>query len=101
MPDLKAAAERLRSQVSEYRDNYYLNDDQNADNRSRHESLMRSFVLAAQALEALAWQAEVGAKVKQCWTGERWFCEVADGEYVADDPLGALLAAMEGEKDGN
>ena len=55
------------------------------------------YFLAAQALEARAWQAETGAKVKQCWSGERWFCQVADGEYVADTPLGALLAAMEGE----
>lgn len=100
MADLKAAAERLRSQVSEYRDNYYLNDDQNADNRSRHESLMRVFVLAAQALEALAWIKESGWRLEYDVEG-RWCCtNDVFTRYYADTPLGALLAAMEGEKNG-
>lgn len=82
MPDLKAAAKWLRETAGNYL---------TAQEREHNE-------IAAQALEAWAWQEEQGAKVKQCWTGERWFCDVADGEYVADTPLGAVLAAMEGEK---
>ena len=97
MNDLKAAAERLRSQISEYRDNHYLNSDQNADNRARHESLMGSIRLAAQALEALAWQAENKAGVGPGWTETGWLCEVRDQEYYADTPLGAILAAMKEE----
>ena len=84
MDDLKAAAAELRSMC---------------DDICGHPCA-ESVSLAAQALEAWAWQQEQGAKVKQCWTGERWFCQVADGEYVADTPLGAVLEAMEGEKDG-
>lgn len=101
---LRAAAERLRSQVSEYRDSNYLNSDQNADNRARHESLMESVVLAAQALEALAWQQETGASVRQTTGGEFWCAVKLQGQqitnnYYADTPLGAVLAAMEGERD--
>lgn len=84
MADLKATAKWLKQSATDS----YITDEQTSH-----------LLLAAQALEALAWQAEVGAKVKQCWSGERWFCHVGDGEYVADTPLGALLAAMEGEKD--
>lgn len=54
---------------------------------------------AAQALEALAWQEKNKAGVGPGWTETGWLCEVRDQEYVADTPLGALLAAMEGEKD--
>lgn len=53
-------------------------------------------LLAAKALEALAWQAEKGAKVVQ-W-GAEWRCSYGEKIRVhADTPLGALLAAMDGE----
>lgn len=100
MPDLKAAAERLRSQVSEYRDSNYLNSDQNADNRARHESLMESVVLAAQALEAWAWQQEKGADVQYDIEDDSFVCDTFNGQYRRCTPLGAVMAAMEGEKNG-
>lgn len=103
-----AAAKRLRSQVCEYRDNHYLNSDQNADSRARHEVLMSSLLLAAQALEAWSWMAENGISpdcrirsIQGCATAE-WRILGRDQcghlkYYYADTPLGAVLAAMEGE----
>lgn len=86
MADLKAAAERLRC------------DGWSTQSQDRADRL-----LAAQALEALAWQHERKAAVHRAWWGDSdWLCVTRDGyEYYADTPLGALLAAMEGEKDGN
>ncbi len=56
-------------------------------------------LLAAQALEALAWQAEKKATIQPYNGG--WLCGTIDNSGHADTPLGAILAAMEGEKDGN
>ena len=97
MPDLKAAAERLRAEAKAASKAL----ETVARSGEPHDQCKRErddFLLAAQALEAWAWQQETGAKVRECWTGHRWFCEVADGEYVADTPLGAVLAAMEGDR---
>lgn len=84
MADLKAAAERLRC------------DGWSTQSQDRADRL-----LAAQALEALAWQEEKGASVRKMRTGG-FFCAVNGDEivnnYYADTPLGALLAAMQGER---
>lgn len=103
MPDLKAAAERLRKSAARQKAEMEIWNSPNAastDYRARLQQAASDQILAAQALEALAWQAEKEAKVIP-W-GHEWRC--SDGEKIrahADTPLGALLAAMEGEKDGN
>lgn len=58
-----------------------------------------AFLLAAQALEALVWQEEVAARVMHYPLTDQWTCETLYGKYYADTPLGAILAAMEGERD--
>jgi hypothetical protein len=83
MPDLKGAAERLRG------------CDWTTPSQDKSDRL-----LAAQALEALAWQEEHKALVGPVVGG--WMCHkfsdrIESNAYVADTPLGALLAAMEGE----
>lgn len=80
MNDLKAAAERLRG------------SDWTTPSQDKADRL-----LAAQALEAWVWQQERKAGVGPGWTDSGWRCEVDDQEYDADTPLGAVLAAMEGE----
>ena len=82
MHDLKAAAKRLRG------------GDWTTPSQDKADRL-----LAAQALEAWAWQQERKAGVGPGWTDSGWRCEVDDQEYDADTPLGAVLAAMEGERD--
>jgi hypothetical protein len=76
MHDLKAAAKTLRHEVPE----------------------SEVLTLAAQALEAWAWQQETGALTQPGDNGW-WVCISGDGSgtYAADTPLGALMAAMEGE----
>ena len=102
MADLKAAAKRYRESAEQSQKALRIWEAAlNKYYRDRLEASASDATIAAQALEAWAWQQKMEAKVKPCWTGERWFCQVADGEYVADTPLGCVLAAMEGEKDGN
>jgi len=96
MHDLKAAAKRLRERLNPSGAKYVMVRDERRALAIFVEA--QDNLLSAQALEAWAWQQETGAKVRECWTGHRWFCEVADGEYVADTPLGAVLAAMEGDR---
>lgn len=65
---------------------------------------MSSLILAAQALEAWAWQQETGASVRQTTGGEFWCAVKLQGHqltnnYYADTPLGAVLAAMAGESE--
>lgn len=81
MHDLKAAAKWLRETAGNY-----LTEQEREHNE-----------IAAQALEAWAWQQERKAGVGPGWTDSGWRCEVDDQEYDADAPLGAVLAAMEGE----
>lgn len=87
MPDLKAAANRLRG------------GDWTTPSQDKADRF-----LAAQALEALAW-AENQKQPIECVLGKwRILGRCPDGYlrmYHADTPLGAILAAMEGEKDGN
>ena len=82
MADLKAAAKEMR-EISEGL--WYGRESRDV------------CILAAQALEAWAWQQEKGAKVVP-W-GMEWRC--SDGEEIrvnADTPMEAVLAAMEGER---
>lgn len=87
MPDLKAAAKWLRETAGKY-----WTPEEEAYNET-----------AAQALEALAWLKDKDAILQAAWWGDRsdWMVCFDDDEYAADTPLGAILAAMEGEKDGN
>lgn len=86
MPDLKAAAQEMREIV----------DGSWSGRESRDACL-----LAAQALEALAWMKESGWRLEYD-VEDRWCCtNDVFTRYYADTPFGALLAAMEGEKDGN
>ena len=98
MPDLKAAAELMLDAASASAEEVKLFPHGEWHDRAEHERA--SFLLAAQALEALAWQAESGASVRQMCSGG-FSCAVTCDEivnnYYADTPLGAILAAMEGE----
>ena len=101
MPDLKAAARELRTGASEAENEMkFLKWGLRFDDHKRHRE---NWLLAAQALEAWAWQQETGASVREMGTGG-FFCAVNGEEivnnYYADTPLGAVLAAMEGERDG-
>lgn len=85
MPDLKAAAKRL--------------DELNMN--------LGDCILAAQALEAWAWQQERGVSVEECsgkldrpYGKYRVMGYDSAGRlkrYYADTPLGVVLAAIEGE----
>lgn len=83
MHDLKAAAKRLRG------------CDWTTPSQDKADRL-----LAAQALEAWAWQQQTGALTQPGDNGW-WVCISGDGSktYAADTPLGAVMAAMEGEND--
>ena len=83
MPDLKAAAKHFKI--------LYEDDVEFLKNAPMYH------VLAAQALEAWAWQQERKATVQPYNGG--WLCGTIDNSGHADTPLGAVLAAMEGEKD--
>ena len=97
MPDLKAAAERLRERLNPSGAKYVMVRDE------RRALVMfveaQDNLLAAQALEAWAWMAENGWRLendgKDCWacTSDVFL------QNDADTPLGAVLAAMEGERD--
>lgn len=105
MADLKAAAKRLRG-LAKWRKESAFPELRSATRRQILEEA-DACILAAQALEAWAWQQETGACVRRKFAGNcwKWACYAPSGrswfEYVADTPLGAVLAAMEGEKDGN
>lgn len=82
MADLKAAAERLRG------------CDWTTPSQDKSDRL-----LAAQALEALAWMKESGWQLEY-GVEDRWCCtNDVFTRYYADTPFGAILAAMEGERD--
>lgn len=102
MADLRAAAEEMREIV----------DGSWSDRESRD-----ACKLAAQALEALAWMAENGRRLEY-EDAVRWSPEETTGRqvergtegswscmndlftrYYAANPLAAIMAAMEGEKD--
>lgn len=88
MPDLKAAANKMREIVGGW--------------WSGQES-REACLLAAQALEALAW-AENQKQPIECVLG-KWRILGRDQYghlkyYHADTPLGALLAATKGERNG-
>ena len=83
MPDLKAAAKEMRDISGGL---WYGRESRDV------------CILAAQALEAWAWQQERKATVQPYNGG--WLCGTIDNSGHADTPLGAVLAAMEGEKDG-
>lgn len=92
MNNLKAAAKRLRERASAAGVNYIMERDKRRAAAMYVEA--QDDLLAAKALEALAWQAERGVKVIP-W-GAEWRC--SDGEKIrahADTPLGAILEAME------
>lgn len=106
MPDLKAAAERLRKSAARQKAEMEIWNSPNAastDYRARLHQAASDQIFAAQALEALAWYGENAALVRKMSNGE-FLCAVhrenVTNNYYADTPLGALLAAMEGEKDG-
>lgn len=85
MPDLKTAAKWLRETSGKY-----LTPEEEEYNET-----------AAQALEALAWAANQKQPI-ECVLG-KWRILGRDQYghlkyYYADTPLGALLAAMEGER---
>lgn len=83
--DNKQAAAVLREQIREYRDNGYLNEYQNAHERSVHDRLMECVKRGADAMEMLEWLFEQGPWGRFCWrvmydewNGEgtfRAFCE--------------------------
>jgi hypothetical protein len=101
MPEPKAAAERLRKSADKKSHEIKIWNADNASHRQYREFLEQSVIdqiLAAQALEALAWQAEKKATVQPYNGG--WLCGTIDNSGHADTPLGAILAAMEGESDG-
>lgn len=86
MPDLKAAAKWLRETAGNYL---------TAQEREHNE-------IAAQALEAWAWMAAQSMPIEIAL--KRWRILGRDQRghlryYYADTPLGAVLAAMEGELD--
>lgn len=101
MPDFKAAAERLRNKAKQRRGEiqFFVGMEQS---EKRIAAEADDYLLAAQALEALAW-AENQKQPIECALG-KWRILGRDQYghlkyYYADTPLGALLAAMEGEKD--
>lgn len=83
MPDLKAAAKEMREVV----------DGSWSGRQSRD-----ACILAAQALEAWAWMAESGWRIE--YEAEDYWCCTNEvfTRYYADTPLGAVLAAMKGER---
>lgn len=100
MADLKAAAGRLRERLNPSGAEYVMVRDERRAVAMLVEA--QDNLLAAQALEALAWQAETGASVRKGSDG-RFFCcgnkdDATSSYYYADTPLGAILAAMEGER---
>jgi hypothetical protein len=101
MADLKAAAERLRK-LAEKREQSAFPELRVATQQNILQEAS-DCLLAAQALEALAWLKDKDAILQAAWWGDRsdWMVCFDDDEYAADTPLGALLAAMEGENDGN
>lgn len=106
MHDLKSAAKMMRVALAEARsDQVILDVKADLDMTMQIDSVCDSLILAAQALEAWAWQQETQAGVRRKFTGNcwKWACYAPGGrswfEYVADTPLGALLAAMEEERD--
>lgn len=108
MADLKAAAKRLRESAARQKTEMEIWNSPNAAStnyRARLQQGSNDHVLAAQALEAWAWQQETGASVRQTTGGEFWCAVKIEGQqltnnYYADTPLGAVLAAREGETDG-
>jgi len=86
MADLKAAAKWLKDSATDS----YITDEQTGH-----------LLLAAQALEALAWAANQKQPI-ECVLG-KWRILGRDQYghlkyYYADTPFGAILAAMEGER---
>lgn len=98
MPDLKAAAKMMLDAAAATAEEMKV--FRSGEWHDQAESERDGFLLAAQALEAWAWQQERKAGVGPGWTDSGWRCEVDDQEYDANTPLGAVLAAMEGEKNG-
>lgn len=103
MHDLKAAAKMMTDTAAATAEEMKV--FRSGEWHDQAQSERDAFLLAAQALEALAWQAETQAGVRRKFTGNcwKWACYAPGGqswfEYVADTPLGAILAAMEGERD--
>lgn len=101
MHDLKAAAKLMRVALAEARsDQVILDVKADLDMATQIDFVCDSLSLAAQALEAWAWQQQTGALTQPGDNGW-WVCISGDGSktYDADTPLGAVLAAMKGERD--
>jgi len=103
MPDLKAAAEIMRVALKEARSGQVILAVKNdLDMATQMDSVCDSLLLAAQALEAMAWMKESRFVLDLDTTGSQvwWNCYLPfSGQYYqADTPLGAILAAMEEAK---
>lgn len=95
MPNLKAAAKRLRERLNPSGAKYVMVRDERRALAIFVEA--QDNLLSAQALEAWAWQQERKATVQPYNGG--WLCGTIDNSGHADTPLGAVLEAMEGERD--
>lgn len=98
MADLKAAANMMLDAAAATAEEMKV--FRSGEWHDQAERERAGFLLAAQALEAWAWVAEKDTTLQPVGLDFDWQLEVNGSEYVADTPMGAVLAAMEGEKDG-
>lgn len=101
MHDLKAAAKLMLDAAAATAEEMKV--FRSGEWHDQAERERAGFLLAAQALEAWAWMAEQPMHLEK--RADRWriLGRGASGAlayYYADTPLGAVLAAMEGENDG-